>query len=437
MKAWRRFLFLVSGVASTTALLYGCGSSTPAAGGGPGGPGGSRGAYVGAQVCTGCHSQIAEHWEGTAHAEAVATLAAIGQAQNPACLACHTTGAGQAGGFVDAATTPGLLNVQCESCHGPGGEHVAAPSRQVEGGNILRLVPSSTCGGCHNGRHHQQYEEWQQSKKSDSLPDNHAGTCVQCHTAEGFVWKLNAPLQPEAEEARQLGEPATTNLECWSCHNPHQAVAGTTRQLRMPVNQLCAQCHRSRDERTTPGTRVHNPQAEVLNGTVGYTWDGTKFLPLPLPSVPVTHAQATAGDCSICHVYQYETTNDVGQAVNNTGHHFWPALRACSRDGCHSNLTPRQVVPGLAGAIEEGATQGVLDLFNTTQAAFDTRLNALRARLNAIVVNNLTVPQKGAYDVAKWNLDVCNADKSHGIHNLQYLTLMMDEAERILDDVLD
>ena len=417
-------------------LVVGCGGSNPAPannnGGGGGGGGGTttRAAYVGVTVCAGCHAETAAAWEGTKHSGALATLTAIGQGGNARCLGCHTVAMGQPGGFVDVATTPNLVNVQCESCHGPGGEHAGAPSKT----NIVRLVPSSTCGGCHTGTHHPQYEEWQQSKKSDSLPDAHADSCVQCHTAEGFVYALGAPTEPHVEE-RQDGQPATTDLECWSCHNPHENAAGTVHQLRKPVNELCIQCHTAREERTTPGTRVHNPQGDVLTGAAGYRWDGSRYQRLSLPSVPVTHAQATNGDCSICHVYGYPSTNDVGENVNNTGHHFYPNLQACSENGCHSNLA-RQEVPGQEGAVEEGASEGVLALFNQTQAAVDARLGALRSRVNAIDVNALTVPQKGAYDVAKWNLDVCNADKSHGIHNLQYYNLMMDEAERILNDVL-
>lgn len=83
--------------------------------------------YVGSARCASCHTAAHQVWVASAHAHAIDTLKAKGQEFNPQCLKCHTTGFGAPGGFTDLLETPALTNVQCESCHGPGLEHVTAP----------------------------------------------------------------------------------------------------------------------------------------------------------------------------------------------------------------------------------------------------------------------------------------------------------------------
>lgn len=66
---------------------------------------------VGVARCRGCHSAAFAQWASTPHARAAAGLSPAQQV-DPQCSACHST---------DAAR--GHLNVQCESCHGPGGAY--------------------------------------------------------------------------------------------------------------------------------------------------------------------------------------------------------------------------------------------------------------------------------------------------------------------------
>jgi hypothetical protein len=69
-------------------------------------------------------------------------------AQNPAlgCVACHTVGFGEEGGFVSGDETPELEGVQCENCHGPGGAHVSDTAVSP----IIDLT-AEMCGACHTG----------------------------------------------------------------------------------------------------------------------------------------------------------------------------------------------------------------------------------------------------------------------------------------------
>jgi len=118
----------------------------------------SRAAYVGSEACRGCHAAEFETWSQGAHAQAIKSLEKGGEAANAECLACHTTAFGRDGGFPKAAVAAehvDLARVGCESCHGPGGDHVGADAVRV--GTILSLgdkcdscVILQICGSCHD-----------------------------------------------------------------------------------------------------------------------------------------------------------------------------------------------------------------------------------------------------------------------------------------------
>ncbi len=102
-------------------------------------------AFVGDAQCVACHAAEAKQWAGTKHATAHGALVKIatkpnGRQFDGECIVCHTVGYEYKTGFVNQTKTPHLMNVQCESCHGPASLHVAeeaafaklnkAPARQ-------------------------------------------------------------------------------------------------------------------------------------------------------------------------------------------------------------------------------------------------------------------------------------------------------------------
>jgi hypothetical protein len=113
---------------------------------------------VGSGACRSCHEAEYATWAAQPHARAVASLEAKGEASNADCLRCHVTGLGRPGGFPKggaAAEHPDLAAVGCESCHGPGGEHVKEGARRT--GTIVSLgdkcdscVILQLCGACHD-----------------------------------------------------------------------------------------------------------------------------------------------------------------------------------------------------------------------------------------------------------------------------------------------
>lgn len=103
--------------------------------------------YVGSESCKACHKAEYEKWQETGHAKAYATLENLGYQYDPECIVCHVVGLDYESGFVSGQETPGLKNVDCENCHGPGSEHVKTY------GEAKTSEPKSTCLDCHTPEH--------------------------------------------------------------------------------------------------------------------------------------------------------------------------------------------------------------------------------------------------------------------------------------------
>lgn len=80
--------------------------------------------YVGSSSCQSCHPNEYKTWEGSGHAHAFETLIKHDNGSTLDCLECHVVGMLEPGGFLPQSAQPALAAVGCESCHGPGGEHV-------------------------------------------------------------------------------------------------------------------------------------------------------------------------------------------------------------------------------------------------------------------------------------------------------------------------
>jgi hypothetical protein len=105
--------------------------------------------YVGASVCAGCHVSQYAQWKTTPHATAFKTLLDRHRHYQPSCVSCHVVGFGSEYGYKVGQPEDPFGNVQCEVCHGPGGDHVRGPIRT----NIRRAVPERVCLECHNPDH--------------------------------------------------------------------------------------------------------------------------------------------------------------------------------------------------------------------------------------------------------------------------------------------
>ena len=107
--------------------------------------------YTGSESCASCHTQAYKIWQNTGHAHAFRSLVARQSDADPNCVGCHTVGFGAPSGYRREWHGTKLAEVGCESCHGPGSEHLR--ERQAGGEALFHFRPLSAtdCTGCHYG----------------------------------------------------------------------------------------------------------------------------------------------------------------------------------------------------------------------------------------------------------------------------------------------
>ena len=95
------------------------------------------GKFVGSESCKICHEESYIVWKKSGHAKGYSTLTGLNPPRNfdPECVSCHVVGWHPTEyypyetGYESLQKTPQLIDVGCETCHGPGGAHVAAENR--------------------------------------------------------------------------------------------------------------------------------------------------------------------------------------------------------------------------------------------------------------------------------------------------------------------
>jgi DmsE family decaheme c-type cytochrome len=189
------------------------------------------GGYVGGDACKTCHADIWKNIYKNPHFKSVA-----------------------AGDLPPSRTG-------CESCHGPGGAHVAAGGGKASIPNAFSVMPQAkaldTCLTCHardfqkanirrsehtlagiactscHSIHHSPSSKFLLAKKQTEL-------CYGCHA--GIRAQFEMPSRHRVNEGF---------MECSDCHNPHGAFAPTWRMADHPrmVDQAlnneepCLKCH--------------------------------------------------------------------------------------------------------------------------------------------------------------------------------------------------
>ncbi|UUO04354.1 hypothetical protein M4951_13220 [Blastopirellula sp. J2-11] len=109
---------------------------------------------VGNQSCQTCHAEEYDAWMKSPHAHAWRTLEADGSHVDSYCQQCHVTGYGAEGGFVSRKASAAMVNVGCESCHGPSEAHAKDPQAPTR----FFANAAAACTRCHDRENSPQFD---------------------------------------------------------------------------------------------------------------------------------------------------------------------------------------------------------------------------------------------------------------------------------------
>lgn len=117
--------------------------------------------YAGTDKCIACHKTAAAVWTMSAHAHAFVTLMDRKADADPKCISCHTVGFGDVSGYQREFAAGKLIDVGCESCHGPGSLHVREKEGDASINFTFRPLDAGDCQKCHHGEFSRPFD-WDQ-----------------------------------------------------------------------------------------------------------------------------------------------------------------------------------------------------------------------------------------------------------------------------------
>lgn len=278
------------------------------------------GRFQGTTFCATCHQQEHQSWQLTHHAVAWRTLQRKESSTDPKCVGCHVTGWEQPGGWtLEAGDHSKLVDVGCESCHGPGGPH--------DGESV---DPKAACAGCHDKDHSIGFELTKglplvdhfaaTAMTEDAIRDRRmalfdgsapqellsfpegknlgAAACIQCHAAEHAAWTRD----PHSKAMTTLqGKGSSSELGCVPCHATAKASGPAPTELsgfRLFEGVSCESCH-------GPG------EAHVASGGAPDTIEGLG------DDCPVCVIEAV---CTSCHTPEMDPTWDLEVDLPKAAH---------------------------------------------------------------------------------------------------------------------
>jgi len=254
-------------------------------------------AYVGTQVCSGCHKSLYEEWLLTPHRRTLAEgrptdlsgceachgpggahVAAGGdatkivrlktldpQASNEVCLKCHK----QQDVVLFRTSTHAMAKLRCTNCHAVHEPGHATMLQQIESQqlsikgltkeieqakqrvNIERTAEARSAAQAEVDRLEAKKAELKKSldaMESRTRRASEPELCYTCHTRQQAQFKL--PSHHPVPESK---------MQCTGCHNPHGGASIKWNLREESVNQTCFRCH---PEMAGPYVFEHPPVEE-------------------------------------------------------------------------------------------------------------------------------------------------------------------------------
>lgn len=290
------------------------------------------------------------------------------------CLSCHLSQFNRRTGQ-DGATNEWVdLSVNCESCHGPGREHVRR-RRAGDANEVYRdlsklgsVQESRVCGGCHG----LQMKRYVFPPAPDGLPQIFVTSLINEGLRPDGTQHLTSYQYPghvlSAGFAQKL-------LRCKDCHAPHGLEARNTKgesAVGILSNRQCTGCHEKMVSAATVRAHSHHStKVRCVDCHMSYSWIGdddrrhqrTSDHSISVPRPQESLEFGTPNACTTCH------------GDKSPG---W-AIDALTRWGQKTALGIRPWVDAIAGGRKAapGATQKLLALLTDPDTGEYLRASAL------------------------------------------------------------
>jgi hypothetical protein len=362
--------------------------------------------------------------------------------------------------FLTVLTAIALFGlIACEGPAGPAGKDGAAGTAGKDAGFVYfeGFKADLKCSSCHNadtdtvnnvaGRSIQ----WANSKHGygTASEENRAG-CVECHSTEGFIEKVNGTSITDIMTVTPPG--------CFACHAPHKNgdfSLRTTATVSLTSNitgvnastfnvgkgNLCVACHRPRPITTSATTMLPDPtktattdtlkiassrwyghygvQGQLLTGAGAVQFAGAATYGTTSPHS--TAAPISTDGCTTCHMADYSPANAYGNKIGGHTMHvsYTPEgsttavemLNGCKL--CHSTITKLDYNSKITTF---KANMDTLKKLLVTKNWIDT-LDAIKIPTTGDKTLKIVPASRGG---ALFNYMMMVHDGSNGIHNPTY-----------------